>query len=73
MIRTYLTFININYYFVFQLDKKSELHKYGIYYDDGYDYMQHLKERSNQGELVMVSNPPVTKTVSIYLKARYLL
>ena len=26
--------------------RKAEQQKYGIYYDDNYDYLQHLKEKS---------------------------
>lgn len=43
-------------------DKKSELLKYGIYFDDGYDYMQHLRATSGQGELVIVEPAPTVKS-----------
>lgn len=40
------------------VDKKTELVKYGIYYDDDYDYMQHLKDKD---DVVQVENDWVVK------------
>ncbi|KAK9506539.1 hypothetical protein O3M35_008459 [Rhynocoris fuscipes] len=35
-------------------ERKDELEKFGIYYEDDYDYMQHLKERTNVAEMVEI-------------------
>ena len=38
-------------------ERIKEQKKYGIFYDDEYDYMQHLKERQARLELVAVYQP----------------
>jgi hypothetical protein len=43
--------------------KKDERMKYGIYYDDDYDYMQHLKPRTGEGELILVEQPAMVEKV----------
>jgi protein LTV1 len=40
-----------------QEDRIKEQKKYGIFFEDDYDYLQHLKERQAKVELVAVSQP----------------
>ncbi|XP_073978938.1 LTV1 ribosome biogenesis factor [Rhodnius prolixus] len=42
-------------------ERKDELEKYGIYYDDDYDYLQHLKEKSSEVEMIEVPTKIVNK------------
>ncbi|CAB0007609.1 unnamed protein product [Nesidiocoris tenuis] len=37
-------------------DRKDDLEKYGIFFDDDYDYMQHLKESTTGTDLVRVEH-----------------
>ncbi|XP_046958460.1 protein LTV1 homolog isoform X1 [Lynx rufus] len=36
-------------------ERRAEQRKYGVFFDDGYDYLQHLKEPSGPSELVLTS------------------
>ncbi|KAK1803033.1 hypothetical protein P4O66_021569 [Electrophorus voltai] len=37
--------------------RKEEQRKYGVFFDDNYDYLQHLRETSQAAELVSASRP----------------
>ena len=45
-------------------ERKKEQLKYGVYFDDDYDYLQHLKERRARVEMVAVAPSPLGKVGS---------
>lgn len=44
----------------------EEQHKYGIYYDDGYDYLQHLRDADQQDRVEL--EPEMLKVGSVLIK-----
>ena len=47
-----------------ELQKGESLAQHGVYYDDGYDYMQHLRERGADGAEVVEVDASEIATVS---------
>lgn len=47
--------------------RREEQRKFGVFYDDDYDYLQHLKEASGLSELVAAA-PPLPNRQSFQLR-----
>lgn len=48
----------IGVYLQIEVEKRrEEQRKYGVFFDDDYDYLQHLREASQPAELVSASRP----------------
>ena len=54
-------------------DRIKEQKKYGIFFEDDYDYLQHLKERQAKVELVAVSQPKkdAVRTLCMYVEYQH--
>jgi hypothetical protein len=51
----------------------DELHKFGIFYDDHYDYMQHLRPLKQIAVLAPLDMSQTTKKSAAVSKVRYIL